>query len=172
MEETWSARASLPILQIWCGRLTACNVAFIEFGNSGGIGAYEVAGFTDALTDTEYLQIAQKYLNRGSDIGMFLNAKQDTGKKMWTWRQKMGWHFSVSARTQAMEHSPMTAIKDIKKRNMKAFYFAMKAYLLPPAQLAEEAKKLEAAGLDRIYHHGFRRHHAPRPGCRLYRSPG
>ena len=42
----------------------------------------------------------------------------------------------------------MTAIKDIKKRNMKAFYSAMKAYLLPPAQLAEEAKKLEAAGLD------------------------
>ena len=38
--------------------LTACHVPFIEFGNSGGIGAYEVAGFTDALTDTEYLQIA------------------------------------------------------------------------------------------------------------------
>lgn len=85
--------------------LTACHVPFIEFGNSGGIGAYEVAGFTDALTDTEYLQIAQKYLNRGSDIGMFLNAKR-YGKKMWTWRQKMGWHFSVSARTQAMEPSP------------------------------------------------------------------
>ena len=31
---------------------------------------------------------------------------------------------------------------------MKAFYSAMKAYILTPDELAEEGKKLEAAGLD------------------------
>ena len=30
--------------------LTESNVPIIEFGNAGGIGAYEVAGFTNALT--------------------------------------------------------------------------------------------------------------------------
>lgn len=40
------------------------------------------------------------------------------------------------------------AIQDIKKRGIQVFYSAMKAYLLTPDQLAEEAKKLEAAGLD------------------------
>ena len=50
--------------------LTAAGVPIIEFGNAGGIGAYEVAGFTQAETDDTYLEIAQKYLNRGSEIGM------------------------------------------------------------------------------------------------------
>ena len=31
--------------------LTESKVPIIEFGNAGGIGAYEVAGFTNALTD-------------------------------------------------------------------------------------------------------------------------
>ena len=127
--------------------LTACHVPFIEFGNSGGIGAYEVAGFTDALTDTEYLQIAQKYLNRGSDIGMFLNAKRYREKNV-DLAAENGMAFLRVGADAGDGAIAMTAIKDIKKRNMMAFYSAMKAYLLPPAQLAEEAKKLEAAGLD------------------------
>jgi len=56
--------------------LTACRVPIIEFGNAGGIGAYEVAGFTAAETDETYLEIAKKYLDRGSELGMFLNAKR------------------------------------------------------------------------------------------------
>ena len=42
--------------------LTESNVPIIEFGNAGGIGAYEVAGFTNALTDMEYLDLVQPYL--------------------------------------------------------------------------------------------------------------
>ena len=55
--------------------LTESNVPIIEFGNAGGIGAYEVAGFTNALTDMEYLDLVQPYLGK-SEIGMFLNAKR------------------------------------------------------------------------------------------------
>ena len=40
--------------------LTACHVPIIELGNAGGIGAYEVAGFTNAETDQTYLDIAEK----------------------------------------------------------------------------------------------------------------
>lgn len=39
-------------------------------------------------------------------------------------------------------------MKAIKKCGMKAFYSAMKAYLLTPEELAEEAKFLESIGLD------------------------
>ena len=56
--------------------LTACGVPISEFGNAGGIGAYEVAGFTQALTDQEYLDIGKRYLGRGSELGMFLNARR------------------------------------------------------------------------------------------------
>ena len=42
------------------------------------------------------------------------------------------------------------AVRDIKKAGLKAFYSEMKAYLLTADQLAEEAKKLEDAGLDEI----------------------
>ena len=43
--------------------------------SAGGIGAYEVAGFTNALTDMEYLDLVQPYLDK-AEIGMFLNAKR------------------------------------------------------------------------------------------------
>lgn len=54
--------------------LTKAGVDYIEFGNAGGIGAYEVAGFTNALTDDEYLELVRPYLGKGNQIGMFLNA--------------------------------------------------------------------------------------------------
>ena len=55
--------------------LTESHVPIIEFGNAGGIGAYEVAGFTNALTDREYLDLVKPYLGK-AEIGMFLNAKR------------------------------------------------------------------------------------------------
>ena len=55
--------------------LTESGVPIIEMGNAGGIGAYEVAGFTNALTDTEYLELIKPYLGK-AEIGMFLNAKR------------------------------------------------------------------------------------------------
>ena len=55
--------------------LLAANVDYIEMGNAGGIGAYEVAGFTKAETDETYLDLIQPYVATGK-VGMFLNAKR------------------------------------------------------------------------------------------------
>lgn len=129
--------------------LTACHVPLIEFGNAGGIGAYEVAGFTNAETDETYLEIAQAYLDRGSELGMFLNAKRYREKNVSLAREK-GLSFLRVGADAGDGDIAIPAIKDIKKANMKAFYSAMKAYLLTPEELAEEGKKLEAAGLDQI----------------------
>lgn len=50
--------------------LTSAGVPIVELGNAGGIGAYEVAGFTKAETDETYLKIAQKYMGRGTELGI------------------------------------------------------------------------------------------------------
>lgn len=129
--------------------LTACHVPIIEFGNAGGIGAYEVAGFTDAETDQTYLDIAKKYLDRGSELGMFLNAKRYREKNV-ALAKENGLSFLRVGADAGDDGISLPAIRDIKNAGLKAFYSAMKAYLLTPRQLAEEAKKLEDAGLDEI----------------------
>lgn len=129
--------------------LTACHVPIIEFGNAGGIGAYEVAGFTAAETDRTYLEIAGKYQNRGSQLGMFLNAKRYQEKNVDLAREK-GLSFLRVGADAGDADIAVEAVKTIKKAGLKAFYSSMKAYLLTPDELAEEGKKLEAAGLDEI----------------------
>lgn len=129
--------------------LTACHVPIIEFGNAGGIGAYEVAGFTAAETDATYLQIAQKYLNRGSKLGMFLNAKRYREKNV-ALAKESGLDFLRVGADAGDADISLTAIKDIKAGGLNAYYSLMKAYLLTPEELAEESKRLEDAGLDQV----------------------
>lgn len=126
--------------------LLAANVDYIEIGNAGGIGAYEVAGFTKAETDEIYLDLIQPYVAPGK-VGMFLNAKRYREKYVELGAQK-GLAFlrvGVDADEPDLALEPIRAIK---ARGVKAFYSAMKAYLVTPEALAESAKKLEAAGLD------------------------
>ena len=129
--------------------LTAAKVPIVEFGNAGGIGAYEVAGFTKAETDETYLNIAQKYLDRGSELGMFLNAKRYMKKSVEA-AKNAGLTFLRVGADAGDAAISVPAIKDIKAAGLKAYYSQMKAYLLTPDQLAEEGKFLEDAGLDMV----------------------
>lgn len=129
--------------------LTACRVPIIEFGNAGGIGAYEVAGFIAAETDQTYLEIGQKYLNRGSELGMFLNATRYREKNV-VLAKEHGLSFLRVGADAGDGGIAVQAIRDIKASGMKAYYSAMKAYILSPTQLAEEARMLEQVGLDQI----------------------
>ncbi len=128
--------------------LTESGVPIIEMGNAGGIGAYEVAGFTNALTDTEYLELIKPYLGK-AEIGMFLNAKR--------YREAYielgaghGLNFLRCGADTGDAKISVAPVKAIKKYGMKAYYSAMKAYLLSPEELAEEAKFLEDCGLDQF----------------------
>ena len=129
--------------------LTSCGVPIIEFGNAGGIGAYEVAGFTAAETDAVYLNIGKKYLDRGSKLGMFLNAKRYREKNVFLAKES-GLDFLRVGADAGDADIAITVIKDIKQSGLHAYYSLMKAYLLTPEELAEESKKLEDAGLDEI----------------------
>ena len=129
--------------------LTACHVPIVEFGNAGGIGAYEVAGFTAAETDETYLNIARKYLDRGSELGMFLNAKRFREKNV-ALAKESGLSFLRIGADAGDAGIAIDAVRAVKASGMKAFYSLMKAYLLDPKQLAQEGKKLADAGLDEI----------------------
>ncbi len=129
--------------------LTKAGVPIIELGNAGGIGAYEVAGFTAAETDDTYLEIAKKYMGKGSELGMFLNAKRYRGSNVLKAKEAGLDFLRVGADAGDAEIS-IRPVNEIKEAGLKAFYSLMKAYLLTPDGLAEEAKKLEAAGLDEI----------------------
>ena len=100
--------------------LTACHVPTVDFGNAGGIGAYEVAGFTKAETDATYLEIAQKYLNRGSELGMFLNAKRYM-KKSVVAAKEAGLSFLRVGADAGDAAVSIPAIRDIKAEGLKAF---------------------------------------------------
>ncbi len=129
--------------------LTDAHVPFIEYGNAGGIGAYEVAGFKDALPDEEYLKIAQPFLPK-SKIGMFLNARRYRDYYI-AMAAAHGMSFlRVGADAGDGNKISVEPIASIKRHGMMAFYSLMKAYLLTPEQLAEEGKLLEDAGLDQI----------------------
>lgn len=129
--------------------LISCKVPIIEFGNAGGIGAYEVVGFTDAETDQTYLDIAKKYLNRGTKLGMFLNAARYREKNI-IMAKEGGLDFLRVGADAGDANIAIGAVKRIKSEGLEAFYSIMKAYILTPDQLAEEGKKLENAGLDEI----------------------
>ena len=129
--------------------LTSAGVPIVELGNAGGIGAYEVAGFTKAETDETYLKIAQKYMGRGTELGMFLNAKRYL-KKSVDAAKDAGLAFLRVGADAGDGAISIPAIKDIKAAGLKAFYSEMKAYVLDADELAEEAKMLEDAGLDMI----------------------
>ena len=118
-----------------------------EFGNAGGIGAYEVAGFTQAETDEEYLKLVQPYLNKGSLIGMFLNATRYMEKTVGIAKDG-GLNFLRVGSDAGNANKAVEPIKAIKAAGMKAYYSSMKAYLLQPDALVVEAKKLADAGLD------------------------
>lgn len=140
---------SAEITEMVLDELTICHVPVIEFGNAGGIGAYEVAGFTDALTDLEYLDIAKPFLNRGSEIGMFLNALRYREDYI-NLAKDQGLHFLRIGADAGDGDIAIEAIGAVKARKLNAYYSVMKAYLLTPEELAEEGRKLEAAGLDQI----------------------
>ena len=128
--------------------LTACHVPFVEFGHSKGIGAYDL-GYKKALTDDEYFDIADRYKDRGSRLGMFLNAKRYKEENVIKGKEREIGFFRVGAEAGDADIS-IPVVKAVKKHGVTAFYSLMKAYLLTPEELAEEAKRLEDAGLDEI----------------------
>ena len=126
------------------------GITEIEFGNAKGIGAAEVSNVVAPLSDEEYLDLAQPFLQRGACIGMFLNAKRFMQKSVDLAAAKGLKFLRVGANAGEGPKVSLESIRAIKKQGLLAYYSLMKAYVSTPRELAEEAKVLEAAGLDSI----------------------
>ena len=126
--------------------LTKCKVPYIEFGNAGGIGAYEVSNFTSALKDEEYLKISEKYLCKESKLGMFLNGSR-YGEKYVDLAKNYNLDF-LRVGTNADDYEQaLPIIEKICNSDIEAYYSSMKAYIVSPEDIVKSAKELERAGL-------------------------
>lgn len=138
---------SAELTEMMLRGLTENHYPIIEFGNAKGIGAGN-KGFEAPLTDEEYLQLAQPFLGK-AEIGMFLNAKRyDPANIELAARYHLP--FLRCGSNAGDAHMYLHEIKDIKDHGIKAFYSQMKAYILTPEQMAEEARLLEDNGIDEI----------------------
>jgi 4-hydroxy 2-oxovalerate aldolase len=124
------------------------GITTIEYGNAGGIGAYDVSNSIAPLTDVEYLELVQPYLGR-AEIGMFLNAKRYREQNVLLAAEK-GLAFLRVGADAGDSNIAMDAIRLVANNGMKVCYSLMKAYIVSPHDLAEESKKLEAEGVNEI----------------------
>lgn len=127
--------------------LIRSNIHIIEMGNAKGLGATE-KGSPAPISDAAYLDLIHSYLSK-ADIGMFLNAKRYEPENVAMAADK-GISFLRIGADAGDGAKTYPVIEDVKKHGITARYSLMKAYLLSPDALAEEAAQLEAHGLDEI----------------------
>ena len=128
--------------------LIESGITDIEYGNAGGVGAYEVANAIAPLTDEEYLDLAQPYLSKAT-IGMFLNAKRYREKSVDLAAEK-GLAFLRIGTNAGEAPAAFAAIRRTVQQGLQARYALMKAYALTPEELAEEAKALVDCGVSEL----------------------
>lgn len=138
---------SPELTQLMIEGLIRSNIRIIEMGNAKGLGATE-KGIAAPISDEAYLNLIKPYLSK-ADIGMFLNAKRYDARNVAMAADK-GISFLRIGADAGDGAKTYSVIEDVKKHGITARYSLMKAYLLSPEELAEEAAQLEAHGLDEI----------------------
>lgn len=138
----FSAELTVSIVE---GLLSA-GIQDIELGNCKGIGAYENAGATKALSDAEYFQVLQPYADKGR-LGMFVLASL-AEKRAIKAAADAGMSFLRVGANTGDGKSALDAIRMVKSAGLYCRYALMKAYVLSPEELAEEAKLLQDTGVD------------------------
>lgn len=120
----------------------------IELGNCKGLGAYDKLNATNAPSDEEYFNIIQPYLSKGR-IGMFMLAKC-ADKELIKKGALAGLQFLRVGANAGDGKNSLEAIRMVKDAGLCCRYSLMKAYISTPKQLAEEARMLQDAGVDKI----------------------
>lgn len=128
--------------------LLAAGIQDIELGNCKGLGAYDQLNATKAPSDQEYFDVLQPYLPQGR-IGMFQLArcaKEENIQKA----AEAGLNFLRVGANAGDGAGSVEAVKLVKKAGLICRYSLMKAYVSTPEELANEAKMLQDAGVDKI----------------------
>ncbi len=127
--------------------LTENGISVIEYGNAKGLGAGEL-GFVAPCTDEEYYEMAQPFLDK-AEIGMFLNAKRYKKENVMN-AAKAGLRFLRVGADAGDARLFYDVIATVKENGLKCRYSLMKAYLLSPGELADEALDLQEHGVDEV----------------------
>lgn len=130
------------------GGLLDCGIQDIEMGNCKGLGAYSLLGAVNAPSDEEYFGVLKPYQQKGR-IGMFMLAKcaeEDNIKRA----AYAGLNFLRVGANAGDGAGSVKAVEMVKKSGLICRYSLMKAYVSTPEELADEAKMLQDAGVDKI----------------------
>lgn len=127
--------------------LTDNGISVIEYGNAKGLGAEEL-GFEAPVSDARYFELAKPYLDK-AEIGMFLNAKRYKKENVEN-AAGAGLSFLRVGADAGDGKLYYEVIKTVKDCGLKCRYSLMKAYLLNPEELADEAWNLEQHGADEV----------------------
>lgn len=128
--------------------MIAAGITTIEMGNCLGLGAYEADKSIAPCTDVEYLELIQPYLPK-AEIGMFMGYKNATQANV-DLAVKYGLKFLRIGANASDGAGACEGVRRVKAAGLKCRYSMMKAYVLTPEQLAQEAKMLADCGLDEI----------------------
>lgn len=128
--------------------LLASNIKTIEFGHATGLGSADNGGGNAPLSDEEYLNLVAPY-TENAHLGMFLLAKNATPQNVKMAADKRIEFLRIGANAGDAVQAE-AAIKTVREHGLTARYSLMKAYVLTPEQLAQEAAQIEAYGAQAI----------------------
>ena len=128
--------------------LVNSGIRAIEFGNCLGIGAYNADNAIAPLTDSEYLRLARDYAGR-AELGMFLMWKNGT-KDVIQQAKNGGLSFLRVGANAGNGNAACAAVRGVKDAGLYCRYALMKAYVLSPQELADEALLLYNNGVDEL----------------------
>lgn len=128
--------------------LIGAGITTIEMGNCLGLGAYASDGSIAPCTDVEYLELIQPYLPQ-AEIGMFMGYKNSTQENI-DLAARYSLKFLRIGANAGDGAGACEGIRRVKAAGLKCRYSLMKAYILPPEELAQEANMLASCGLDEI----------------------
>ena len=124
--------------------LIKSNIKVVEMGHAHGIGATEKGASPAPLSDEEYLDLALPYKNQ-AELGMFLQAKYATEKSVKMAAKKELNFLRIGANAGEASQAEL-AIRMVREYGIVPRYSLMKAYVLSPRELAQEAVKIAACG--------------------------
>lgn len=128
--------------------LLSSGIKDIEIGNCAGVGAYELLDLKKAPSDGEYFEAIAPYVKKGR-IGMFL-VPDCAAKEVIEGAKNAGLRFLRVGSDAGTIPSAIKAVRAVKEAGLICRFAMSKCYYLGAKELAEEAKMLEANGVDRI----------------------
>lgn len=128
--------------------LIESNVDIIEMGHCTGLGSMKAGGKISPVTDAEYLEVIQPYVDK-AHIGMF-QAAANADAELIALAKHKGLNFLRVGANAGDGQKAERAVKMVREAGLEAKYSAMKAYVLTPDELAEEGKMLETFGVQAI----------------------